>query len=174
MERQKHGFIFQKEFIENNHLIPEKNYVSEWDAYTSNNIPVQIKTYKVGGELDLGDLKRNLCKDSDFYLVCAEHDGNIILNIRIFFVKRENWLYCFNCSDDILNEMYSFLENISNDYKDDERWRQGMISFKKVTEGIAVPRFKRDHKKQKRIQAAIPRRNIEIFFKLFEEVENLV
>lgn len=172
-ERQKHGFDFQKQFIENNSLKEEECYTGEWDAYTKNGYPIQIKTYKKSGEIDLGDLKRNVNKKENFLLVLAPY---VIANgikkfcsTKIFDVKADDWKGLFNCG--CLNEMYDFLSNISNDKKDDQAWKQGVKEFKEKAEGLAVPRFKRDHKKQKRIQAAIPKKNIESVISKFAEVD---
>ena len=173
MERQKSGFNFQDDFISKNNLIPEESYTAEWDAYTQDNTPIQIKTYKLGGELCLGDLKRNLNKDKDFYLVCgAYNNAGLFVDISIYFVKKEVWASLFNCSEQIVNEMFDFLHNITNNYNDDEKWKQGINYFKSLTVGIAVPRFKRDHKTQKRIQAAVPKRNLQVFFESFKKIEN--
>ncbi len=172
-ERQKHGFEFQERYINSNNLIPDESYTGEWDAYTKNNFPVQIKTRKKNGELDLGDLKRNLSKDKDFLLVVGSYsEKNGIKNFdgpECYFVEANKWKEQFNCA--CLNEMEDFLEEITNDYSDDEKWKSGIKNFKKRTEANAVPRFKRDHKKQKRIQAAVPKKNLKNFYGSFEPVD---
>lgn len=67
--------------------------------------------------------------------------------------------------------MESFLEEITNDESDDQKWKEGIKEFKKRTVANAVPRFKRDHKKQKRIQAAVPKNNLKKFYDSFQKVE---
>lgn len=172
-ERQKHGFEFQEEYIDLNNLIPDENYTGEWDAYTQNGFPVQIKTRKKNGELDLGDLKRNLNKNQDFLLVVGNYsdkNGKKQFDVpECYFVDADNWKKQFNCS--CLDEMESFLEEITNDESDDQKWKEGIKEFKKRTVANAVPRFKRDHKKQKRIQAAVPKNNLKNFYDSFQKVE---
>lgn len=172
-ERQKHGFDFQEQYINSNNLTPDENYTGEWDAYTKNNFPVQIKTRKKNGELDLGDLKRNLNKNQDFLLVIGNYsERNGVKNFdnpECYFVEADNWKAQFNC--DCLNEMEDFLKEITNDYSDDKKWKNGVKEFKEKTVANAVPRFKRDHKKQKRIQAAVPKKNLKKFLNSFEIVD---
>ena len=45
-ERQKHGFIYQDEYILKNSLTEETVYTHKNDAYDENNVPYQIKTIK--------------------------------------------------------------------------------------------------------------------------------
>jgi hypothetical protein len=172
-ERQKHGFEFQEQYISSNNLKPDESYTGEWDAYTQNGIPVQIKTRKKNGELDLGDLKRNLNKSQDFLLVVGDYsensNGKNFDTPKCYYVNKNNWKKQFNCS--CLEEMYNFLDEITNDYSDDQKWKEGTKEFKKITEANAVPRFKRDHKKQKRIQAAVSKKNLMNFYNSFQEVK---
>lgn len=173
-ERQKHGFDFQEKFIKDNNLIPDTNYTGEWDAYTKKGIPVQIKTRKSNGELDLGDLKRNLNKNENFMLVVGTYEEKNgtknFLETKSYFVDCDIWKKQFNCVG-LLTEMLDFVKNISNDHKDDQKWKAGIKTFKQQTKGIAVPRFKRDHKNQKRIQAAVPRKNLSSFYSSFKETD---
>lgn len=172
-ERQKHGFDFQEQYIKENNLISEKKYTGEYDAYTQNNFPIQIKTRKKNNELDLGDLKRNLNKEKDFLLVVGDYSVNkgnkVFEKPKCYYIDIENYKKQFNC--DCLNEMEDFLKEITNDYSDDAKWRNEMKDFKKRTIANVVPRFKRDHKKQKRIQAAVPKKNLKDFYNSFKEVE---
>lgn len=175
-ERQRHGFDFQGRYIKDNNLIPDNNYTGEFDAYTQNGIPVQIKTYKKGMEMEMGDLKRNLHKNRDFLLVSAcyterHYAGKIFEEPRCQCIKCDEYTDCIGIPEDLENKMYSLLGEISNDRKDDARWKEKSKELKSQACGIIQPRFKRDHKSQKRIQAAIPRKSLEKFFGLFPEVD---
>ena len=60
------------------------------------------------------------------------------------------------------------LNNITNDKKDDEKWRKMMqeqkARWKNETSNYIRPRFKRDHKTQKRIQCAINYKDFYAYF----------
>lgn len=175
-ERQRHGFDFQSQYIKGNNLIPDNNYTGEFDAYTQGGTPVQIKTYKKGMEMEMGDLKRNLHKSQDFLLVSAcyterHQAGKIFEEPRCQYIRHDEYKNCIGIPENLEDEMYSLLGEISNDRKDDARWKEECRNLKSQAGGIIHPRFKRDHKSQKRIQAAIPKRSLEKFFDLFPGVD---
>lgn len=64
-----------------------------------------------------------------------------------------------NFDDELLKIFRNFLDEITNERKDDEKWKKQISDFKKQwknkTSNFIRPRFKRDHKSQKRIQCAI-------------------
>lgn len=173
-ERQIHGFSFEELMIAKFNLIKSSNYIDEFDAFTLDKTPVQIKTYKKNNEIDLGDLRRNLLKTKNFILIVSSWENiNEVKTFneeQLYFIDCLKWRKLFNISNEMLNEMYVFLNSISNDHKDDEKWKIGIKAFKEKTEGIACPRFKRDHKNQKRIQAAIPVRFQNNFFNTFKKI----
>lgn len=75
MERQRHGFDFENFVIKKFNLIKEVKYTAEYDAYTKNNIPVQIKLEKEGSDIELADIFRNYQKSSDFILIVGFWSG---------------------------------------------------------------------------------------------------
>lgn len=174
-ERQKGGFNFEDKVISDYGLIPETNYIGEWDAYTKDGVPVQIKSYKENSEIDLGSLKRNLNKDEDFYLVIASHKGQNYESPKTYYCKADAWRNLFNDNFyQLLDDMENLVRGISNSRSDDKFWKEETKSFKEqLGDSVANVRFKRDHKTQKRLQCAIPNRNKEEFFNSLEEVENL-
>ena len=69
------------------------------------------------------------------------------------------------------------IDNITNKHEDDIKWKEWMKEGKRLwklkTPNLIRPRFKRDHKTQKRIQCAINYTDfIDYFVKLFEVIIN--
>ena len=60
------------------------------------------------------------------------------------------------------------LHNITNDREDDEKWKEMIktqkIRWQKETKNLIRPRFKRDHKSQKRVQCAINNKDFYNYF----------
>jgi hypothetical protein len=69
----------------------------------------------------------------------------------------------------------NLLNNITNDKKDDEKWKTQITQltkeYKILTPNLVRPRFKRDHKKQKRIQCAINNKDFYNYFVVKYEVK---
>jgi hypothetical protein len=67
----------------------------------------------------------------------------------------------------IIQEMLDEMSTISNDKSDDSKWKQFRLKWKeRYGNSIISLRFKRDHKKQKRIQCGISRNNfLEVILK---------
>lgn len=159
MKRQKHGFIFEDYIINEYNLTKEIKYTGIYDAYTKDGVPVQIKLEKYNSDIEMADIFRNSQVNSDFILIVGfwSEDKSNIVEQRIVYFTKETYLSFFNY--ELLKEFESFLKEITNDYSDDIKWKSQIALFKKEwqqkTLNFIRPRFKRDHKKQKRIQCAI-------------------
>lgn len=188
--RQQHGFDYQDYVVGQLDLFPSENYTSKDDAYImeKNGIiyPVQIKFIKKGASIELGSYTRNKEKDRDFVLIIGFWEGlkGNIIEEYILYPPLEWWKSLFVAPENFDEEMFYFLNQISNDYSDDVNWKTGckklITQWKDYWEivhedfeekwqedypdRLVVPRFKRDHKKQKRIQCAIPNK---LFYKHF-------
>jgi len=165
MERQKHGFIYENKIITENNLEKSPSYTNKWDAfevYNGYRLPVSVKCIKNGSSIEFGDFKRQTEITTDFILYVgfwSENDNNIIEQYKIF-IKKETWFSYFGDLS-IIDEMLSCMKDISNDIIDDGRWynfRQKFSGLYGVNNVISL-RFKRDHKKQKRIQCGITKKN---------------
>lgn len=160
-ERQIGGFNYQENIIKKYNLIPDSSYTGLWDAYVPNsNIPVSIKHAKYGTDVELADFFRNgLERNSDYYMIVGFWENTIdnIIEEYILYIPVNNWKSYFNLS--LFPFFKRLIINITNDKTDDDRWRKGCDllknSWKKTTNNLIRPRFKRDHKTQKRIQCAI-------------------
>jgi hypothetical protein len=161
-ERQKHGFIYQNKVINKYNLLEQKEYTAEYDA-TYKSIPVQIKCSKYGSSLELGDYRRNKNKNKDFILAVGLWK-NVAANKQItneYMLYIEHYNYTKNLgyyAEYMETLMYEEYKQISNHKDDDRVWKQFCTKYKsfwKADNKISI-RFKRDHKKQKRIQCAIP------------------
>jgi len=166
MERQVHGFSFEKKFSLFEDLTLNDNYTGKNDAF-KDNIPYQIKYIKNNSSIDLGDYFRNSKKEKDFYLIIGfwEKEKDNVVAIYKLFIDKDKWNNLFNFS--LKEELKEWISSVSNDYSYDKQWKEEMNYFKKEwnkTKREVELRFKRDHKTQKRIQCAINKSN---FFNYF-------
>lgn len=163
-ERQKHGFIYEEYIINKNNLIKENNYTSKWDGYElykGVKTPVSVKCMKINSNIEFGDFKRQLEINEDFILYVGfweNNKQNIIEEYKIL-IKKDSWCKYFG-NKKIIKQMLDELKTISNSYFDDNKWLKYRTKYKEsYGESILSLRFKRDHKKQKRIQCAITKNN---------------
>jgi len=87
MERQRHGFEYQKVICERHNLISDKKYTGMWDAYQTDGTPCVIKLFKHNSELPLSDIFNNVARDKDFILkygVWRGKKSNIVEEKEIF------------------------------------------------------------------------------------------
>lgn len=167
-ERQIHGFIYEQEVVKRFNLRKQSEYTAVWDAYTQDGIPVSIKTEKVRTDIELGDYFRNARNEQDFYLVVGfwEKDKTNIIEEKILFIPGVIWRSLFVKSFE--EKLHKLLREITNSPTDDKKWKELIAHFrnewKQETDNLIRLRFKRDHKKQKRIQCAI---NNKDFFNYF-------
>jgi hypothetical protein len=174
-ERQGHGFAYEQKILAKFGLTKCKNYISEYDAVCGN-IRVQVKCIKHGCAVELGCYFRNKNKKQDFIIVIGFWRGtkDNIVEEHIYFIDAEKYAGNLQYSNDA--SMLEEMKLISNLKEDDLRWKQFCIKHKYdwKTYGNNIDiRFKRDHKKQKRIQCAISWRNYNNWFKQsFEEISS--
>lgn len=174
MERQAHGFSYQAEKIKQYNLSEidpytgkKLTYTDKWDAYYGN-IPVQIKDKKKGGNIELADMFRQSETTENFILIVGfwKQNKTNIVEEHILYINGTEWNSFFN--DECLNEYKLLLKTITNNYSDDQKWTEEINrlrkEWKKVTPYLVVPRPKRDHQDQKRLQCAI---NNKSFYKYF-------
>lgn len=156
VERQEHGFLYEKEIIEKNNIIKDDNYTGKWDSY-ENGKPVSIKCIKQGSSIDFGDFKRQSEVDKYFILYVGFWYGNknnIVESYKVL-IKKENWVSYFG-DVNIIQSMLTEMKEISNERSDDLKWKSYREKYGKLYgDSIIALRFKRDHKKQKRIQCGI-------------------
>jgi len=167
-KKQKHGFIYENSIIKKYNLNKCDIYNDKFDCYY-NNTPVQIKYTKNKGEICLADYKRNKELDNDFILHIGiyENENNIKTTIQEYTLYIDFNVYIKLFNFDINNIIEEF-KIISNDKLDDGKYKLFKKKYKNNNDDIVHIRFKRDHKKQKRIQASIPYRHIRAFIQLFK------
>ena len=159
-ERQAHGFKFEKKYIAENNLTAYEKYTSPFDAYDEKGIDYQIKTIKKGSSIDLGDIFRNANKEKDFYLIVSFWQGEKenIVEINKLYIDHVIWNEYLKF--DMYDELKDWIKNkVSNSYDYDLQWRKEVKNWKSLFgKRLIMPRFKRDHKKQRRIQCGITNR----------------
>lgn len=168
-ERQGHGFDFEDFVKEKFNILPcpEGHYTYKWDGVL-NGYPVSIKTEKIGSDIEMASFIRNANNTDDFYLIVGFWSGekNNIVSIETLFIKGDEWHSLFD--DTIVKECENFLNEITNDVSDDEKWANGREILKEKwqtqTSNLIRPRFKRDHKTQKRMQCAINNKDFYNYF----------
>jgi hypothetical protein len=164
VERQIHGFEYERFKISENNLIKDINYTSKWDTFEMYNgvkTPVSIKCIGINSSIDFGDFKRQSEITNDFILYVGFWKGkkdNIVEEYKVY-IKCDIWNSYFG-DKSILESMLDEMKLISNDYSDDNKWKEYRIKWKELYgKSIISLRFKRDHKKQKRIQCGITKSN---------------
>jgi hypothetical protein len=157
-ERQIHGFNYQKKVIEKLNLTPDELYTGKWDAYF-NNIPISIKNTKLGSDIELADFYRNAEIKEDFILIVGfwKTKKDNIVDTQILYIKHNSYSTLFNKEFGL--KAKNLLNSITNNKADDLKWKNEIKTLKNFwlenTDNLIRPRFKRDHKTQKRIQCAI-------------------
>ena len=188
--RQNHGFINEhkvckrenlitwKQFVEANPQYKEScgEYVSTWDAVDlsspSNALMVQIKTIKEGAAVELGDIFRNSKKSKPFRLIVEFYEKEDKTRSKIvktfdILVDPEKWQSHFKFSD--YEEWKEWINNkVSNCYSYDQTWKAEREERKsnwhrQNPTSLVTPTFKRDHKKQRRIQCSVNSNNFPKF-----------
>ena len=171
MERQIHGFEYQKKICEKNDLVSDKNYTGLWDAYKEET-PCVVKTFKEKLDLPLADIFNNNKRDKDFYLMYSVWKGkksNYIIENEIL-VDVNKWKELFQF--DYYDELKHWIKNVvSNNYSYDEIWKVEMEEWKDRwgRNRIVQPRFKRDHGIQRRIQSGVSYKNLDMFLEYIEK-----
>lgn len=167
MERQVHGFVFEDYIVNKFNIVKTSNYTNKWDSYL-NNIPVSIKFEQYGTDIEMADYFRNAINEDDFYLIVGFWEGSKdnIVEEHCLFINGKEWhsLFPTHFTDDF----QELLANITNDRADDQKWKKQITYYKKAwkeeTSNLVRPRFKRDHKKQKRMQCAINNKDFYSYF----------
>jgi hypothetical protein len=172
-ERQKHGFKYESNVIKKYNLVEIKSYTAEYDGIYKD-IPVQIKCSKQGTSIEMGDYRRNKTKCKDFILAIGlwqTDNTNITHNPNdTKFIQKEYFLYVEHSkytkhlgyyNDYIEHCMYDDFKQITNHVDDDIKWNEFCNKYKSLwkQENMMSVRFRRDHKKQKRIQCGVSWRN---------------
>jgi hypothetical protein len=173
-ERQSHGFKFETKWCkENNVTLWSKyikkygnpsgsSYTSKWDAINENvkgknykGKPIQLKCIGLNNAIELGDIFRNSNKEEDFTLVVGFWSGKKtnIVDVVVLDINHKKWNKLFEW--DKFDEVKDWIKNkVSNDRSYDSQWKKEMSYYKEQwgENRLVTPTFKRDHKKQRRIQ----------------------
>lgn len=176
-ERQKHGFQYELQVIKKYKLSKTETYTCPYDAYynkiNEKSIPVQIKCIKMGSNIEMGDYRRNKRKYDDFILIIGfwEKEKTNIVKEVILYINNEEFKNYLKFDYD--EQMFKEMKSISNKKEDDLKWKLFCEKYKKKwpNKNILQLRFKRDHKKQKRLQCAIPWRLFDKFCKQFPKFD---
>ena len=158
MERQSHGFIFEENSIKEFDLIKSDNYTSPWDAFTKNGIPVSIKTKKLGCSIEMGDFFRQSRVEQDFILIVGFWEGNKNNIVERYILKIDADYWNSQFDNELVEQFTHIFDGITNDYSDDNKWKIRIKEANQLwdsTGSIIKVNFKRDHKRQKRVQCSI-------------------
>lgn len=166
LARQHHGFQYEQKVIQKFNLQKAKGHTAPYDAHHKS-LNIQIKCMQYGTSIEFGDYLRNKSKSSNFILVVGfwKDDKENIIQEQIFDVNVHaftNNLY-YPHDEDMFKEMRS----ISNLHEDDKKWKlfcqQHREQWREYKNSMDL-RFRRDHKKQKRIQCGVSWKNYHYWF----------
>lgn len=156
-------------------IVLSGDYGSCYDGML-NGVPIQIKCIKKGCAIELGDFYRNSMKEEDFYLLVGFYDKLYedktprIVEEYLIKVCHKKWNALFEF--DYILDMKELMDTITNRYEDDLRWKRETKRLKGLWgKRLVMPRFKRDHKSQKRIQCAIGNKRLKEFLEIFNGEE---
>lgn len=157
-ERQIHGFNFERD-IKNKYNIEDysESYTSKWDGIYKG-IPVSIKTKKRGCAIEMADFFRMSTIETQFILIVGfwEDNKDEIVEEHVLLINKDFWIKQFDIN--LVEEFKNIFDGISNSKDDDALWkirREEATNKWKSTGSIINVHFKRDHKKQKRVQCSI-------------------
>lgn len=167
MERQAHGFSFEQYACKKYGIELSSDYTGKWDGLYHGE-PISIKIEKSGSDVEMADIFRNMNIDTNFYLLVGfwnEQKDNITDEF-LLYINGNEYTSLFNKG--MSSKFINLLNNITNNRVDDERWKKEILALKKEwkdsTPNLIRPRFKRDHKSQKRIQCAINNKDFYNYF----------
>lgn len=164
--KQCHGFHYEQRVIQKFKLQKAQSYTSPYDAHHEM-LNVQIKCMQHGSSVEFGDYLRNKQKTSNFILIVGfwKNEKDNIIQEHIFDVNATNLTKnLYYPYDDI---MYNEMSLITNLYEDDMKWKlfcqKHRLQWKEFHNNMDL-RFRRDHKKQKRIQCGVSWKNYQAWF----------
>jgi hypothetical protein len=155
--KQYHGFLYEQKVIQKYNLRKAKSYTSPCDAHHGM-LDVQIKCMQHGTSVEFGDYLRNKHKTTNFILIVGfwKNEKDNIIQEHIFDVDVQaftnNLYYPYD------EKMYQEMSLITNMYEDDGKWKafcqNHRAQWHEFQNNMDL-RFRRDHKKQKRIQCGV-------------------
>ncbi len=170
-ERQVHGFLYEEKCFADFPWWTSNSdkYTDKWDGYdTELQKAVSIKCIQKGGSVEFGDMFRMASIDEDWILQVGFWEGkktNIVEEYTVE-INKDDWQALLG-DVEVFKTAKKEMDNISNDYSDDEKWKKFRLKYKKLWgDSILQPRFKRDHGKQKRLQVGITYNNLKEYFNL--------
>jgi hypothetical protein len=179
--RQSHGFVFQSGATRLLRLMAPLDYTAEVDAYSIDEDDVALrhsfKNMKAGTSVELGDLGRNANTKRDYimYVSFWEGFGTNLQDVYVLRVAAEYWRSLFPADITPFLANAAFL-GITNARADDAKWDKRREELKQLWELEKPPgspmtvNFKRDHKKQRRVQCGISAAGFPALFqRLFDE-----
>lgn len=177
--RQSHGFEFES-ILENAFSAMQKSssYTARYDGVFFDGFGkpynVSIKTRNIRNELCLSDAKRISTDTDPLFLIEGIYKtrGNVDI-IRGYNLKNGFVEFFGDDADNACREIHCFSDYMNhtsniNSRAYDKTWQKEradfQIRYRNIMTGknaCIVPRPKRDHKKQHRLQCAISRKNLE-------------
>ncbi len=164
--KQHHGFLYEQKVIDKFQLQKATSYTSPFDAHRAS-LNIQIKCIQHGSSIEFGDYLRNKKKTENFVLVVGfwkDAKDNIIQE-DIFNVNADNFKNNLHYPYD--KEMFAEMKLITNEYDDDSIWlefcKKHRLQWREFKNHMDL-RFRRDHKKQQRIQCGVSWKNYNYWF----------
>ena len=173
MEHQYPGIQIERSVISRLNLKKSEGYTDKFDAFNKiDKTPFQIKSKKTKKlafnkkvKIDFGDFGR-IKKNENFMIIIENYQ---VINNSVFEIGSFEFLIDYKKWNELIDETALDLLNknnvfkgITNDHLDDAIWKKRRLFLTKeykrnypVMAKYFTPRFKRDHKKQKRVQVGV-------------------
>lgn len=188
-ERQYHGLWLEEQLEDIKGWKKYEQYTSPFDLFVPQinmfqeiKQNIQSKCIGKGNAIEMGDIFKNGKKEQDFLLVITLYDElfevskgkkipNKVVEYMEIEVDHEKWNRHFVLPDDIQESWKHWITNeVSNEYSYDAQWKIDVATRKEEwshygenAHSLVQPRFKRDHKKQRRIQCAVKAKDLDTF-----------
>tara|TARA_Y100000114_G_scaffold66331_1_gene60815 strand:- start:978 stop:1541 length:564 start_codon:yes stop_codon:yes gene_type:complete len=158
-ERQKHGFKFESQVINDLNLTPETSYTAEWDAYDSNDTPISIKCIASTGTIDCGSVVRMFkhFKSPGWDMILGRHANKVLKAVYRYSFTKE---VCDALIGDLtLEDVQTFDRNIKSFkqgyHTEARKYAKDWKAEYKSKTGLLTVQPKIDSKTQRRVQCGI-------------------
>ena len=188
-ERQYHGIWLEEQLQSirgwkkyEKYTHPFDLFDTQLDLFDQIKQNVQCKCIGKSNSIEMGDLFRNSKKEQDFVLAIILYDKLIeidkrkkipskIVNYVEVEIDHEKWNEQWVLPKHVLHSWQDWIKNkVKNDREYDSQWRieceqriQEWDFYNKSQNSVVKPRFKRDHKTQRRIQCAVNAKELDTF-----------
>lgn len=178
--RQQHGFMFESILTDNLiGFMHNDEYTGQYDG-TFMHIPCSVKCMGMHGDICLSSFTR-IVTDNDqslMFLGIRDRTSHSLMMSTLYFPAGTRGLFhpYESETEALIQQFTCYLHNdVLNSRLYDKQWQSRLNEFKNEysnifhdTDSLIMPRPKRDHKHQKRLQCAVPYNRRDEFIRTYE------